>query len=415
MKMQWFVLLLGLPCVAWGGSLTAPFSLESTAVLPAGVRNPRYINVFMSMGQRFGENGQVEPLGERLNKSISWQDVLDAQEDDVQRALIRSTLNDNNLTFDGSPGYATGEVKTFVDVKVPALAWGVTERMTLALAVPVYRVDIQADTGFVRSNQGQAFVDAICKTSPEKCNEAAAKLNNATARKLARLGYDPIQSEEFSELGDVRLISKYQLVKRPNQQVTLKSELLFPTGRRANVDRALDIPTGDGRFKLGAALIYNRWLPLGVLTTFGGYTAQLPHSMERRLPVSATDSLSNDRAELTRRWGDLVVLGANYSVPISSVGLTVTGGYNFQYQSRSKYSGPATDPRTVARYRHLEDLEPAQRMHSMLAALEFSTVEWYRAGQFALPFQARMMWSHPLAGRNVPNNDVVSGEMVFFF
>jgi hypothetical protein len=45
----------------------------------------------------------------------------------------------------------------------------------------------------------------------------------------------------------------------------------------------------------------------------------------------------------------------------------------------------------------------------------FSTVEWFKAKQFLLPFQANLTWSLPLEGRNVTNNSVFSGELVMFF
>ena len=45
----------------------------------------------------------------------------------------------------------------------------------------------------------------------------------------------------------------------------------------------------------------------------------------------------------------------------------------------------------------------------------FSTVEWFKNKQFVYPFQANLVYTHPLKGRNASTADVFAGELVLFF
>ena len=402
--------------VSMAGDLRPPLLLENTQVLPAGVRNPRFIQGFMSVSSRYGDHGATEPLGERLNKNVTWQDVIDAQADEAQKNVVRSVLADNDLSVDGSPGRATGVVHSWVDVKVPILAVGITARLTAAVIVPILSARISVDTAFERSDQGQKFVDSLGEISPDKATEAAAKLNDATQQKLARLRYVPARPETFSGIGDVQLMAKYAWISRVEEGLAGKLVLTLPTGRGPDPDRALDVPLGDSRYKVGAMLIYSRDLAGSLRSTsHAGYTVMLPHSLQRRLPASATDSLSADGITVDRQWGENATFGTAFEWRLDSAGLGLTGAYVFQYQGRSRYSGPSLDPAGQLRMSYLEALEPGQQLHSLSAAVGFSTVDWYRAGRFALPLQANVVYSQPVAGKSVPSAGALAGEIVMFF
>lgn len=396
--------------------LRAPFTLENPQVLPSGVRNPRYLQVYMSVDERFGRAGESEPLAIRLNKAVTWNDVLESQSDESQKNLIRSILDDNGIALGTSPGHVSGVVRSFVDLKVPVLAWGITPKITLAAVIPVIRADVKVDTGFLRNAEGQRFVDAVSDLSPDKGNEAANKLNDATQQKLARLGYDPIRSEIFSGIGDVQLVGKYQWWRDAEQTFATKLALTLPTGRGPNADKALDVPLGDGRWKVGLLADWEtRVLGDAFVNLYGGYTVMLPQTIVRRLPATDEDSLSKDKESMTRKWSEIIHLGLLADYRFESAGLVLTTGYSFQYQGKSRYDGPSAEYAQRLRYSFLENLEPAQALHSLMAGLQFSTVGWYQKKEFFLPLQLNVVYAKPFSGRDVPNNDVVSGEMVLFF
>jgi hypothetical protein len=415
------VVLLGAVCIgssALAGDLKTPPALENTATLPAGVRNPRFVNVFTWIGSRFADDGHLEPLGNTLNKVVTWRDVIDAQEDKEKqlnlRALLRSSKE--NLNEDGSPGSTTGEVNTFADVKVAAIAFGVTDKLTIAGVLPIVKIDVSASTGFIAGNEGRVFLnEAGEKSSPLTSNEAGIKLNDAITQKLVRLGYETIPSfQTISGVGDAQVVAKYRLHDDGVNALAVRSNLIFPTGIAPNADKALDIPTGDGRFGVGAGAIYDRRLPLDLRwNSYGNYTALMPRRITRRLPTSVRDTLSADKDSVYENIRSQFAFGTGVDHLFSRAGLILGGGYAFQYQTRTSYQeGTAFE---AGRYHLLEDLQPMQAMHSMLVTAGFSTVEWFRQKKFALPLQLNMAYTHPLSGRNVAASDLVVGEVVLFF
>lgn len=422
-----------LPLVADAGDLKAPFELESAAVLPKGVGNPRLKNLWMGIDARYSDAGVAEPLGQKLNKRLGWGDVLDGADNDAQRAEIRGVLQAYGIDEDGGgPGATSGVVNTFATVRVPVLAYGINERLTVAVAVPIVNVDVSVDKGFLRSGIGAQFVAGAAKCDPAqtaagtadpaacpdpaKGAEAAEKLNNGIDRKLRQLGYRPMESERIAGVGDIKAVLKYSLAKSERDELAMKTEFTLPTGRGPDADRALDVPTGDGQWDVGAGLVYDRRLTAVSRdlrwNIHGTYVAQLADRLERRLPTSATDSLSADKELMNRDLGDQISTGTALAYTLPAVGVTLGGGYGYQRQFATAFSGT-----TYARERYdwLEAEVPAQELHSVYASAGFSTVDWYQGGKFFYPLQANLTYSRPFAGRNATTNEVVSGELVLFF
>src|SRR5690554_2887656 len=93
---------------AEAGNLTAPFELETTAVLPSGVRNPRFKNIFMPLEQKYGADASVVPLGKPLNKVVTFQDLIDAQAKAEDKNLLQGSAASLGFSTKDSPGRTTG-------------------------------------------------------------------------------------------------------------------------------------------------------------------------------------------------------------------------------------------------------------------------------------------------------------------
>lgn len=404
------------PTLAFASDLMAPFTLENSRVLPPGVRNPHYLEFFGSLQTRYDGAGNLIPLGFRTNVRATWKDVLETQSDEAQRNMVRAILNDNHLDPDGSPGNTTGAVNVHADVKAPVFAMGLTDRLTVAVVVPVVTLDAKVDTGFVKSADGQRFVSAVCEQSPEQCNDAAAKLNRATDQKIELYHYQPLTSQTVSAVGDVQLVSKYQCFGDEEQGFSVKLGLVLPTGIGPNVDNALDLPTGDGRFKVGPTVFYDvRPIDNSRVSFYAGYLALLPNRMDRRIPYTDDNLLSNDRVSLVKQRGENLTFGSTLNYTVPDIATTFAAGYNFQQQTQTRYKGDNLSADQQSRLVYLENLDPTETLHSLVAQLSFSTVDWYFKKKFPLPFQLNVLYSHPIAGWNVPTNDIFSGEAVFFF
>lgn len=407
-----FSLFLG-AAAAQAGDLRSPFDFESVAVLPKGVRNPRFKNLIMYMDERFGGNGGIEPLGNKLNKPVSWRDVIDGQDDATLKAVTQGKVQQLGFALDDTAGSTSGVVNTYVNAKVPVMAVGVTEKLTMALAVPVMTIQVNADTGLQKSAQADQLIESVASNDPYKGDESARKLNDAVNTKLKRLGYDPIESYTKTAIGDIKAVGKYQLWNGERDGFALRGEVTAPTGTKPNVNKALDTPTGDGQWDIGAGAIYDLYLTRDHLfraNFYSGYTVQLPDHLERRLPVSDMDSLSSDKELLYRDLGDFFSTGASL-IHEAPFGLVASVGYNFQRMFETKFEGSKFNP-----YRYsLLEAGTSQMLHSAVFGLGFSTVEMYRNHQFKAPFQVNVAYSRPLAGMNVVRNGFMSFELVLFF
>ena len=62
----------------------------------------------MSMEKRFRSDGALEPLAFRLNRTLTWQDVYNGQDDNAQRSSIKAVLGKYGIdeaTGRGRPRY----------------------------------------------------------------------------------------------------------------------------------------------------------------------------------------------------------------------------------------------------------------------------------------------------------------------
>ncbi|MBI3542238.1 MAG: hypothetical protein HY075_03050, partial [Deltaproteobacteria bacterium] len=257
------------------------------------------------------------------------------------------------------------------------------------------------------------LLDDVAKDNPQKAQEAQAKLNNAVNTKLKRLGYNEIGSYTKTNIGDVKLVGKYQLYKEAQDSLAVKGELTLPTGVAPNVDNALDTPTGDGQVDIGATIIADHYLDrqhAWRTNAYAGYTVQLPDHLDRRLPVNENDSLSNDKELLARKLGDIVQAGTSiqYEFPF---GLNLGTAYAVQRLGKTSYGDGSFQS---FRYRLLE-ANTGQTLHSATFGVGFSTVEMYKRKEFKAPFQVNWAYCMPIAGVNTVKNDYMSFELVMFF
>jgi hypothetical protein len=134
----------------------------------------------------------------------------------------------------------------------------------------------------------------------------------------------------------------------------------------------------------------------------------------KRIPQEADDPISPDEEDLTENIRSLVQLGTGIEKQFVGTGLSVGGGYSLQYLAGANYD-PGIFGAGSERYIWLDGLQPSETLHSVLADIQFSTVEMYQQKKFFYPFQARLAYSKPIAGRNATTNDLVTGELVLFF
>ena len=400
---------------AYAGDLKAPFTLPSAKVLPKGVRNLSYKGVQTGADYKLDESGNEQILAEPFFKEISFKDVMDGKKDAAERAAIQQAMFTIGASENDSFGTTTGQVNVEAQAHVPVFAMGITKSLTLAVAVPVVESSVNISTGVIQGNQAlhsqmiQALND---KGVSSKVAEFNDKLEDPVASKMDDYNYEPFKNETKSELGDIKLIAKQQMLNNENSRFVLTTEITLPTGKDQDVNKLVDVTSGDDQTDVGVGMAYDYIANKNLTFTAGvTYTWQLKDRNPERIPEKSDSKITPDIDFATERdLGDIFATTAGAAYRLDS-GITLSGGYTFQYKQEDVYGGTEY---SAERYSWLSD-ETEQTMHSAQASIGYDTISLFRQKKFPVPLSVSINHTRVLAGKNVVNNPLTSLDLSVFF
>lgn len=398
------------------GGLKMPLNFENAKVLPKGIRNVRFLNSQIDAIDKFDGSGNIVPLGNKLNKKVTWKDVIKGKETTDEKsdtyALMKAVGDDEN----DSIGRTTGMVNASVDAKVPVIAYGISEKLTAALVIPYVSDDINIDTGYLRSQGFNRDVNEKLNDSNKsnKAYQVQQNTLNAINKKLKDKGYDSLTDSEGrrSRLGDVKLVTKYQYMKQDKLAQVLKVEVTAPTGEATDPDKAVDIGTGDEQWDLGLGIGADYYLNDALsFTGFVGYTFQLATTTRKRIWEESNSKISGDADNNTE-----VDLGDHFKSQILGKysflnGWSVYSGVTYQFKEADKYDG---DKYSQKRYNWMSR-DTAQNMLATQAGIGFSTLPLFRQKKFKVPLETNIYYTNVNEGMNTLVDEVYTFELAMFF
>ena len=406
-------LVMGFASLAQAGDLGAPFSLDSAAVLPKGIRNVRITNLTTAVDNQYNTTGNLQPLGASINKTISFKRLTGSIDSLSERAALEGTIEGSGYSLNDSAGQTFGEVNTRVNVTVPVAAYGINEKLMVAVAVPVIYSNLNISTGWIASENTQNILnDLVAGGSAQEILARKSQLENVVRSEITKKGYVAPHDQEKTQIGDMQVIVKRQLMNAPKFATALQGRIVTPTGKRANINDISDVGGGDGQWDMGVGFVADYFvLPRLTLTSSTSYLNQMPGTVAMRIPTASDESLTPDIDYNTEMdLGDTLsqALSARYkATEVISVGL----GGAFQYKGPDHFAGSQFEGR---RYDYLE-IDSEQNMVTATATLGFSTIELFRRGAFIAPVEANFAASRVFAGRNVNANTIGAFELVAFF
>lgn len=411
-------LLTGLALIAtsatFANPIQTPFVLPSARVLPKGVRNLSYKGAIINANRKFDENGQNVTIAEPFFQPLSFGKIMEGETDPAKRGLIEDTMNALGANPEDSFGDTTGQVNVKVNAHVPVFAWGVTKRITVAAVVPVVKSSLNVDAGVMQRNAAlhqKMIADIQSKGASAKVVEFVEKMNQPIPEKLEEYGYQPLQNENKTELGDIRLISKFNLVNNELNRLTLTGALTVPTGKDQDVNKVVDVISGDGQTDIAVGADYDFLLNDSLTFTVGTlYTVQLADNNPERIPERVDSKLSKDIDPNTRRdLGDIWMLAAATS--FSYKGFMAAAGYNLQLRQRDHYEGSLYEQ---SRYDWLAE-DTYQRMHAAMAKIGYDTIHLFRQKKFPVPLGVSLTHTQVIGGKNVVNDGLTALDLNLFF
>lgn len=403
--------LMGAPLKAM--NLSTPFTLESAEVLPKKIRNLTIASFSTEVTDKYNGFGTVAPIGDGFNKSITWQDLVSAQKAGYDRSSLKGYVLSKSYNMSDVVGTAHGVVDTRVTATVPVLAYGVTEKLTMALVVPIIYTNINVATGW---DANQSFNAAITRFAQDGKNyrilDNKQKLDNVIVSDVASKSYAPLQNESRTDMGDITLAAKYRILKNDKWTSALTAKLVMPTGRTADVNKLVDVPTGAGIWDLGIAgtTAYEINPKLSLVSQLS-YLNQLPQYMSKRIPVRSDSVATPDIDQSTYiKYGDIFggQIGPKYKFGRM---YTIGGALAYQYKAPDMASGDQYDS---YRYEWLtKDTE--QIMFSTHIVAGISTIALYHAHVFPVPMEINIGYANVLSGKNVNITELYSGTLALFF
>ena len=401
------------------GGIKMPMVFESAGVLPAKIRNVRYMNTRIEGVDKFDNGGTVVPVGNALNKEITFADSIKGKDDMYDKAQLRAILKDAKIDPNTKIGSTTGMVNIAVEAKVPVIAYGLNKKTTIALAIPYITSNISVDSGYV-ADSDKNLENFVKKTlqqkrrTQHKSYKVQYETLNAIRKKLNENGYKPLEESEGEQtrLGDIKIVTKHLIDKTDNLASALKLEIVAPTGETVDVDKAVDVGTGDGQWDVGLGMVseYKFNSSLSV-TAYAGYIVQLEKQANKRIPEEADSKITPDKDSKTNiDLGDQLHLQTSLKFSFLN-GFTLLNGLSYQHKGKDRYSGKKYSSQ---RYNYLEQ-DTEQTMHSYVAGLGFSTIPLFKQKKFKVPLQANLFYTSVYEGKNVLKDDIITFEMALFF
>lgn len=402
----------GLLVFVVGASRAAAF--EDTKVLPKGVRNLNIRTVTTNFDEMTDPNGAHEPLAHLLFQDLTFKQIAHA-EDPLKDKQLRGFLLQNGVNESSSAGQFTADIKGHVTVVAPVAAYGLTEKMTLAVATPIYTASTSANVGFTPNSNAQNFLNLLSQPRNNQlanAREAATKLNDAVGQlnqKLRNNGFRELNDWHGQGLGDATLAVKYRAISNSRMALATTTGVVAPTGRQKDPDVLNDVPFGDGVWGPFAEVAVDELLPRQFFVDqFFKYTEELPTT--RRVRAITYDELIEIPDVTTNyKMGDKIDAGTSLRYE-PSYGLLSGIGYTYFRKFGDNYRGGISEDSKKALQRWTD-----MQANNAEFMLGYSTVPLYQAGHADVPFDMRVSYTKQITSRNMPISDLAQLDFDLFF
>jgi hypothetical protein len=367
------------------------------------------------ISEKTNGSGTAQPLAEPLMQSLTFAKIAKG-ETELKANKLRAFLLNNGFDENESVGEFTADLNGHLSVLAPIMSYGLTEKFTLALAVPVYKAATSIEVGFKANDRAQAFLNSL---SNERNNlsvdarEAAYKLNNAVDRldeKLVDNGYRELDDWKAQGLGDITLAGKYKFFENPRLAMAATGGIVAPTGRGDDPDILNDIAFGDGQWDLFSQLSFDQPIPGAPTFTLNEnakYTLQLPGRKVIR-DVEADEQIEVGKSEVAFKLGDKVDMGVSLQWQ-PRFGLIAGVGYTYFKKFGDVY-------RDISAKTKLEMEDGTdQNAHNGEAVLGYSTIPAFQRQAFSVPVELKLSYLKQYASRNLPVSDLAQLDFSLFF
>jgi hypothetical protein len=405
-----------------GGLMASESALaQYYKTLPKGVRLGVYRNVKSQVDSSFNRASSESPFSYELKADVKFLESI--ENDTVQTALdllrpYPEAYSKLNL------GEYKIKAKADVNVDGYGFAYGITNKITAYMALPIFKANVSIDYRRSQSNNYEEVAGSLQNTTGDDFAQAIGNFVDEYSSQLDvddsflqnlvvnGFGYDEVGDWEGQGLGDVELGVMYNFLTTRKYGLLLSAGTVAPTGRVDDPDIIQDIGFGDGQWDLFAEFGGSYHLTNSmVLSSYIRYTHQLSSDKTLRVPYSSDVNLGDETNRYNEKLGDKVLLHFSNEYYVNDW-LRVKADYEYEKIAQAKYSSYDSE------YSYSNDYLATNTdasTHTGRITGEISSVGLYQAKKFILPGAVKFIYQTTLDGTNTAKVDRYELELRMYF
>ncbi|MEY4630512.1 MAG: hypothetical protein RIQ81_632 [Pseudomonadota bacterium] len=402
---------------SWLACASQAAAVEHTRTLPRGRFNLNLRSVATDIAHKTGSSGAREGLAAPLERDLTFNDVLRNQGalSAVRAAKVEGFMLANDFAREDSLGKFSASAKASVRATAPVLAYGVTDRFTVAAGAPYINARSAISVAFTRSGTAGDFIARLsdpANNQLEAALELEQKLSDAPAelnRELVNYGVAPLGEWQGSGWGDTTLATKWRAWESGPLSFAATAGHILATGAPDDPRIMTDVPFGDGQsdtFIQGtAAQEFVRGMTVSETLK---YTYQ--HEGRREV-FRGMDPEDLEAGTVMARFkpGDRIdaALGCAWN---HVTGMNAAAGWQVSRKWSDRYYDEDDG-------RRLEKLAAGtdQTLHVAELVAGFSTVEGFLRGDYVAPAEISLAVQRQISSRNAMESDLYEMSASLFF
>lgn len=399
--------------------LNSNLKAASYDTLPKGVNTLVFKQVMaMNMGTKFNSKGDKESLNLKQEFSSNKLEELSS--------VIKSYFDElKNLSPQSYNEFSLGEYAADIDANLSAqglgYGHGITDRFTVYGSLPFYHIKTDVK---INQTKGSTIRNVQNTIGTKPTNNALSKAIQDLTMQLPNAGigllqsvvvnyynYKPIGKWEKSALGDAEIGAIYKLTDFSDKGLSITGGLVLPTGDADDADSLQDVATGDGQVDTFVELnggfdVTGPELQFDLKTR---YTYQFASKKTFRLYDDADLPLSDKKGTLTEKLGNKIDVTASLTHNTFEW-MSLQASYIFGSTGQATYTGNANQ-------KMLEALGSysANNNHWLKVAANFSTINLFKKGSFAVPFDVGISAQRLLSAKNLNGYDRIDLDLRMYF
>lgn len=305
-----------------------------------------------------------------------------------------------------------------VNVNVFAVGFGITNRVTAYIGMPIYDASVNLKYSRSKVSTNKEVAEILQKEYGDNWAQTLGNIvdglfsvdeNIIQSGIVNTLGYEELGNWSGAGLGDIEFGVMYNFLRTDEFGIMATIGGVAPTGYVDDPDVLQDIGFGDGQWDAFLELGGGYQLSKSIyLNTWSRYTYQLESTKELRTPYNEDIYLSNKKDDYLEKLGNKLSVGINSEIFLTDW-FKLQPAYIVNRTGKAKYESS----NSVANKILAKDSESSSQNIRLLA--QFSSVKLFSQDQFLLPAQINFSYQTMIEGKNTPKVDLLEIDFRLYF